>query len=192
MNINMALAGKASRAAALSVLAAAVLAGCAHSPRREYVETQRVAPPINTEVYAYPKRGQTAEEMKRDRFECYAWAVKQTGFDPATLPTQTARLVRVEPAVSPNHDAAVLGVTGAIVGAAVSRPSHALGGAAIGAVVGAAAGSASDAHREVTADRMERAENARQRSRYTQLADRAADYRRAMGACLEGRGYSVQ
>lgn len=168
-----------------------LLAGCAETPRRHYAEAPRALPPINTEVYAYPRNGQTAGDQKRDRYECYSWSVKQTGFDPATLPAGDARLVRVEPAASPNRDATVLGVTGALIGAAVSRPSHALGGAAIGAVVGAAAGSASDANREATAERIERSENAGQRAQYAQLSQRAADYRRAMGACLEGRGYSV-
>jgi hypothetical protein len=175
----------------LAILIGVTLAGCAETPRRRYIEEARVAPPINTEVYAYPRNGQTLDEQKRDRYECYNWSVKQTGFDPSTVPAENARLVRVEPAASPNHDAAVLGVTGAIIGAVVSRPSHALGGAAIGGVLGAAAGSASDANREATAEHIERAENANQRATYAQLAQRAADYRRAMGACLEGRGYSV-
>jgi hypothetical protein len=168
------------------------LAGCVEAPPRRYVEAPRPAPVINTEVYAYPRNGQTAEDQKRDRYECYNWAVKQTGFDPSRMPTENARVVHVEPSVAPNHDAAVLGVTGAIIGAAVSRPSNALGGAAIGAVLGAAAGSASDANREATAEHIERSANAaNQRGQYAQLSQRAAEYRRAMSACLEGRGYSV-
>ncbi|HEX5127609.1 MAG TPA: hypothetical protein VFW00_12765 [Rhodocyclaceae bacterium] len=173
------------------ILAGATLAGCATEPR--YAETYRVAPPpVTTEVYAYPKQGQSLDQQKRDRFECYNWAVKQTGFEPSKLPPDgTVRTVRVEPAVSPNHDATVLGVTGALIGAAVSRPSNALAGAAIGGVVGAAAGSASDADREATAQRIEDAENANQNARGARLEERAAEYRRAMGACLEGRGYTV-
>ncbi|MEC5386634.1 hypothetical protein VVD49_12935 [Uliginosibacterium sp. H3] len=176
----------------LSTLIAVTLAGCAETPRRRYTETPRALPPISTEVYAYPRDERSADAQKRDRFECYNWSVKQTGFDPARMPTDTPRVVRVDPAVSPNHDAAVLGVTGAIIGAAVSRPSNALGGAAIGAVLGAAAGSASDANREATADSMERSANADQRAQHAQLSQRAADYRRAMSACLEGRGYIVR
>jgi len=177
---------------ALAVLIGVMLSGCVEAPPRRYVEAPRpAAPPINTEVYAYPRNNQTAEEQKRDRFECYNWAVKQTGFDPSRLSAEGPRQITVEPAEAPHHDATVLGVTGAIIGAAVSRPSHALGGAAIGAVVGSAAGSVSDADREVTAEHIERSENANQRAQYAQLSQRAADYRRAMGACLEGRGYSV-
>jgi hypothetical protein len=174
-----------------ALLTLAVLAGCAEAPHRQYVEEARATPPINTEVYAYPNNGQSVEEQKRDRYECYNWSVKQTGFDPSRLPAENARVVHVEPTASPNHDATVLGVPGAIIGAAVSRPSQALGGAAIGAVTGAAVGSVSDANRAATAEHIERAENANQHAQYAQLAQRAADYRRAMSACLEGRGYSV-
>ena len=175
----------------IAVLIGITLAGCAETPRRHYVEAPRTIAMPNIEVYAYPKNGQTADEQKRDRYECYNWSVKQTGFDPSRLPADGPREVRVEPAASPNHDATVLGITGALIGAAVSRPSNALGGAAIGAVVGAAAGSASDANREATADHIEHVENANQRAQYAQLDQRAAEYRRAMSACLVGRGYSV-
>jgi hypothetical protein len=35
-----------------------------------------------TSVVAYPKAGETAEEQARDRYDCYQFAVAQTGFDP--------------------------------------------------------------------------------------------------------------
>lgn len=35
------------------------------------------------ELIVYPKQGQTAEQMKQDEYECYLWAVDQTGFDPS-------------------------------------------------------------------------------------------------------------
>ena len=34
------------------------------------------------EIFVYPNRGQSDEQRDRDRYECYNWAVKQTGFDP--------------------------------------------------------------------------------------------------------------
>jgi hypothetical protein len=188
MNIRASLR---KRRFAIPVLAIA-LTGCAETPHRSYVDTPRAMPPISTEVYAYPRDERPVIEQKRDRFECYNWSVRQTGFDPARMPVGNVRVVQVDSGVPPNHDAAVLGVTGAIIGAAVSRPSNALGGAAIGAVLGAAAGSASDANREATAEHMERSANANQQAQYAQLSQRAADYRRAMGACLEGRGYIVR
>jgi hypothetical protein len=40
----------------------------------------------STEVYAYPKSGQSDEQQSTDRYECHKWAVAQSGFDP----TQTS------------------------------------------------------------------------------------------------------
>ncbi len=34
------------------------------------------------EIFVYPKNGQTQEQTSMDRYECYVWAVGQTGFDP--------------------------------------------------------------------------------------------------------------
>ena len=40
-----------------------------------------------TDLFAYPKAGQSTEQQARDREECRTWAVTQTGFDP-TKPSQ--------------------------------------------------------------------------------------------------------
>ncbi len=34
------------------------------------------------ETFVYPKNGQSDEQKSTDRYECYRWAVDQTGFDP--------------------------------------------------------------------------------------------------------------
>ena len=34
------------------------------------------------DFYVYPKNGQTPEQQSADRFECYTWSKRQTGFDP--------------------------------------------------------------------------------------------------------------
>ena len=69
------------------------------------------------QLFIYPRQGQSEEQQAKDRYECHAWAVQQTGYDP-------------------------------------TRP------------------------------------------REEDLADPASqkpdDYRRAMGACLDGRGYTVK
>lgn len=36
----------------------------------------------NTELFVYPKNNQSPEQVSRDRYECYLWAVNETGFDP--------------------------------------------------------------------------------------------------------------
>jgi hypothetical protein len=37
-------------------------------------------PPIASELYAYPKAGQSAAQQKKDRDECRGWAAAETGF----------------------------------------------------------------------------------------------------------------
>lgn len=69
------------------------------------------------QLYIYPKQGQSEKQQADDRFACYQWSVKQTGYDPT------------QPPQGMNQD---------------------------------------------------------------QLNAKRADYRRAMRACLEGRGYSVR
>jgi hypothetical protein len=36
----------------------------------------------SSDVYAYPKNGQSDEQQATDRYECHKWAVAQSGFDP--------------------------------------------------------------------------------------------------------------
>src|SRR5215831_1055376 len=42
------------------------------------------------DVYVYPAKNQTDEQMARDKEECHDWAVKQTGVDPEKLATESA------------------------------------------------------------------------------------------------------
>ena len=35
------------------------------------------------ELIVYPKQGQSEDQMKQDVYECYLWAVDETGFDPS-------------------------------------------------------------------------------------------------------------
>jgi hypothetical protein len=47
-----------------------------------------------TDLYAYPKGGQSTEQQTKDRDECHKWAVGQTGYDPAQpTPTDTKDLM---------------------------------------------------------------------------------------------------
>jgi hypothetical protein len=38
--------------------------------------------PSATNLFVYPKSGQSAEQQANDRYECHRWARDQTGFDP--------------------------------------------------------------------------------------------------------------
>ena len=35
------------------------------------------------QLFVYPNEGQSEEQTRRDRYECYVWASEQSGFDPA-------------------------------------------------------------------------------------------------------------
>jgi len=48
------------------------------------VDSATVTPPPAEHAFVYPKKGQTAEQQAKDRYECHVWAVDQTGFDPTT------------------------------------------------------------------------------------------------------------
>jgi hypothetical protein len=36
----------------------------------------------STDLFMYPKAGQSTEQQAKDRYECHRWAADQTGFDP--------------------------------------------------------------------------------------------------------------
>jgi len=144
-----------------------------------------------TQVYFYPKAGQSTEQQSRDHFECYNWAIQQTGFDPSLTSLSPAQRIKVVPTPPPGHDTISLAVVGAVLGALIGG-RHAGAGALIGATGGIIAGAASDAARQEAARQMEEAYYNREQALKGRMDPRAVNFRRAIGACLEGRGYSVK
>ena len=137
--------------------------------------------PVSTQVHFYPTAGQSSEQQSRDRYDCYLWAVKQSGFDPGRARQQ----ISVVPMPPKGTNTAVGAVAGAAVGAAVASPHSTGEGAILGAVAGAVLGAAADASRAAEAQQVQQ--------RYDRRDSAEADsYRRAMSACLSGRGYSVE
>ncbi|MCU0975503.1 MAG: glycine zipper 2TM domain-containing protein [Steroidobacteraceae bacterium] len=175
------------------LVAAAALAGCASSPTPA-TTTQQVAPPPTpnqqAQVYVYPAGGQDERQLDRDRYECHRWAVRQSSFDPSLPglpPQQRVQVVQAGP--PPGAQVAAGAVTGAVIGAAVSNPweqgEGALIGAAAGAVIGAVAESSQTRQVQAVQGQYDQAAVSEQEQR-------AGQYRRAISACLEGRGYSVR
>ena len=129
------------------------------------------------DMYVYPTRNQSDEQMARDKEECHDWAVKQTGVDPAAMAAQP-------PATSSSGAGEAVG--GATMGAARGAMS---GEAGAGAMQGIGIG------RLVHAIRARRQMEEQQTSQQKELQQRQAQlqkYDRAFGACLTGRGYTVQ
>lgn len=169
-----------------------VLSGCYIHPHRGGKQQLPTSGPqrqasVAAQIYFYPKAGQTKEQQGRDHYECYNWAVKETGFDPATSQIPPDDRVRLVPMPPPGYDTATLAIAGAVLGAIVGGRRNASGGAIIGATAGAIVGSASDSARQQQAART--AEN---QDFNAHFAEKEMNFRRAMSACLEGRGYSVK
>lgn len=148
------------------------------------------------DLYVYPAKGQSNDQLEKDRYECYLWASKTTGFDPTntTPEKQQAQVVRV-PVHNQNQGATVAGaVIGAIAGAALGsgdRHDHgqsAVAGAAVGTMIGASVEQQGQIKAEQKAHQTaEKIAQEQQRQ-----ADGMSEYRRAFSACLEGRGYVVK
>jgi hypothetical protein len=134
-------------------------------------------------MYFYPELSQDEARQDRDRYECYRWASRESGVDPGMTP------VRDMPpppraAVRDGGEVVAGAATGAIVGAAVSGPRHVGENMVIGAIFGTMLGAA--------------AQEARVQSAEQAYARRVANqqvpmdnFRRAMGACMSGRGYRI-
>src|SRR3954447_24717013 len=84
-------------------------------------------------LYVFPAKEQNQQQQKADEFECYKWAMQQSGIDPLNLPK-----VQAAPAQTGPTGGAVKGAArGAAAGVAIGAIAGDAGkGAAIGAVAG--------------------------------------------------------
>ena len=182
-------------ALAIAALTSIVLTGCVEAPPPRPVPRYREVPPpppqANSDVFAYPQQGQSPEQQDRDRYDCHLWAVKQTGFDPSAPGVPPHERVRVVSAGGPppGTGTAVGAIAGAILGAAIAGPRNAGFGAVAGAITGGAVGNASDQAQAAANTQVVVEQDARQSA---VMEQKASNYRRAIGACLEARGYSVK
>lgn len=189
-----------TRLARLGVLSltAFSLSACVVAPPRRVVHVSTPAP-ARPAMYFYPSQGQSVERQDRDRFECYQWARNQTGTDPGMTPIHGTAPEYDAPQVT-GAGAAVGAMAGAAIGSTANsgpRYGHGRGrgggggsaegmimGAIIGGIIGAAVENAG-------AESQARANEARAR-RDAANADVPLDgFRRAMGACMSSRGYSI-
>jgi hypothetical protein len=132
------------------------------------------------EPYVYPGKGQSQQQMEQDKMECYQWAKGQTGFDPMQAPQATA------PPPQQKGGALRGAAGGAAMGAAIGAIA---GDAGKGAAIGAASGGIIGGARRRQSQR-EQDQYAQQQS--AQYDQRRGEYNRAWGACMSGRGYTVQ
>jgi hypothetical protein len=132
-------------------------------------------------LYIYPAKGQSQDQLNRDRYECHSWAAQQTGYDPTRGPVGTP------PQQQPQQGGLL---RGAGRGAAVGAVGGAIGGdAGKGAAIGAATGALFGGMRR---RQQQRNQQAAQQRYQAQQQSAINEYNRAMGACLTGRGYQVR
>lgn len=196
------LSGRLLIVAALAAIVLLVSA-CAETPSqpapRRAARTQAPPPPpapapptVSTQVYVYPTSGQSEDRVNRDRYECYLWSVKQSGFDPSQAQLAPHQRVEVVPMPPSGTNTVAGAATGAVLGAIIANPHDAAAGAVGGAIVGGALGAISDSQREQQAKQVQSRYDRRTAAQNAQLEEQASNYRRALTACLEGRGYTVK
>ena len=142
---------------------------------------------IEAQPYIYPNKGQSASQQAKDQAECGNWAKQQSAFDPAA--PQKASAPPPTPG-APMGGVLRGGARGALGGLAIGAIA---GNAGKGAAIGAAAGGLLGGMRRV--DQVRSQQYAQQQWASQQAAiyeQNRANYNRAFGACMEGRGYTVK
>ena len=144
-------------------------------------------PVWSQDLIVYPAKGQSQDQMEKDKLECYTWAKGQTGFDPMKMPTASSP--------PPQQEVQQGGVgRGAVRGGAVGLAAGAIAGdagkgAAIGAVSGGLIGGMKKRDQKQSQQAAQQQWEQEQANAYMQGRN---SYNRAFGACLEGRGYTVK
>lgn len=134
-------------------------------------------------LYAFPSKGQNQQKQKEDEFECYKWAMQQSGIDPLNLPKVEAKPVETGPDGSAVRGAAKGAAAGAAIGAIGGDAGE---GAAIGAVAGGLAGR--------RAGKQAKAQQAQQTDAAVKQTEQELknSYIKAFTACMEGKGYTIK
>lgn len=142
-------------------------------------------PALAQEPVIYPAKGQSQDQMEKDKFECYSWGKNESGFDPMQPPPTTE-------APPPQKGRAVRGAArGAAVGYGAGKVFGDSGskGAKYGAATGAVVGGARRRSQQKQQQQAQQQQAQEQAAQYSQSRD---GYNRAYSACLEGRGYTVK
>jgi hypothetical protein len=134
-------------------------------------------------LYVYPAKGQNKQQQKSDEFECYKWAVEQSGIDPLNLPKVEAP----PPQSGPTGSAVVGAAKGAAAGAAIGSISGDMGkGAAYGAMAGAIVGRRQGKQAQAQANQQSQQQAS---AKQKEMED---SFKKAFSVCLESKGYSIK
>jgi hypothetical protein len=147
-------------------------------------------PVLAQDPIVYPAKGQSEDQIEKDKYQCYSWAKKQTGFDPMKTPTTTsAPPAKEEKVWGAGKSGVAGGATGAIVGGIAKGKKGAIRGGLIGAGSGALIGGVRSSNQRNREEQKRKEWEQREANNYVRARN---EYNRAFGACMEGRGYSVK
>lgn len=134
-------------------------------------------------MYVFPSNEQSQQQQKRDEYECYLWAMEQSGIDPLNLPKIEVEQVATGPDGGAVRGAAGGAAKGAIIGAVAGDAGK---GAAIGATAGGMRGVGRSAARQQNAQKQAEANVA------TQEKEMKESFLKAFSVCMEGKGYTIK
>jgi len=117
-------------------------------------------------LFVYPAKGQSQGQQKKDEYECYVWAIDQSGIDPLNTPKVEAPTPQTGP-------------TGAAAGGAAK-------GAAIGAATGAIRGRRQGQQAQQQANQQAQAQASATEAQMKET------FKKALSVCLEGKGYTIK
>jgi hypothetical protein len=131
----------------------------------------------------YPAKGQSPQKQQQDTAECQVWAKQTTGVDPVAVAQQST----MQPGVPGPQGERVRGAAGgAAAGAAIGAVAGDAGkGAAIGAITGTVAGG-------MRQRRTQQAAAQQSQANQQAVSQEMATFNRAVAACMNGRGYTIQ
>jgi hypothetical protein len=134
-------------------------------------------------VFVYPAKNQPPVQQQAEERECYGWAQQQTGIDPTAPPPPPPAPEQKTADGSALKGAAVGAAAGTAIGAIAGETGE---GAAIGAVAGALRG------RRKKKEKDKQEQQAHQQQVAAQQTNVQETFKKAYGACLEGKGYTVK
>jgi hypothetical protein len=134
-------------------------------------------------LYVFPSKKQSKQQQKEDEFECYKWAVEQSGIDPLNLPKIEAAPVQSGPTGGAVRGSAKGAAAGVAIGAIAGDAGE---GAAIGAVAGGIAGRRQGKQAQAQQNQQAQADVANQEKA---MKD---SFIKGFSACIEGKGYTIK
>ena len=176
------------------IIGAALLAGAALIAESQTPPAEKTAAnasatatqPVSQSLglIVYPAKGQSASQQSVDEQECYNWAKAQTGIDPqAPAPAPAAAPQEQKASGQRVRGAARGAAAGAVIGEVADNDADE------GAKVGAAAGVLAGGHK-AREDKRASEQEAKDQAQAVET-ERQTKFKKAVGTCLQGRGYTT-